>query len=445
MINRTQISTKLEELPIEELANETGFSVHADSKLSARLFVLSFFAMASKGNTTIKCWAIELSKLVQRVFNRSAISSKLQYRHLPFVQALLKHVLNKQMYQGSISKSLKSDLLTPFNRVLVEDSMCVSLPSNLAGVLPGSYSKLGNTSTGRIQCRMDLKSNTITNLEVQSYRDNDQKFTAHILHGLQEKDLVVRDLGYWKLAVFRLIAYLKAFYLSRYQFGTYVYDIDTEEQIDLAQLLRKAKKQGQSVVDMQVYLGKKEMLPVRLVAMRVPQAVEQQRLRKIAQQKDKRANRSKDYLALQAWTILITNVPDTVWKPKQLLQVYGFRWRIEIVFKTWKSQLNFETFFKTKQCLSPPRALITFYLLLIWITLFFVRLYNFFFVAVFELKEKFVSLLKFADFFKDHFGQLIGCPDWDFLVELVATHCVHDKRKDLPNFCESFYLSRFNE
>lgn len=445
MINRTQILAKLEELPIEELANETGFSVHANPRLSARLFVMGFFAMASKGKTTLKCWAIEVSKLVHRVFPSSAISSKLQYRHLGFVEALLKHVLDKQIYQAGISKLLQSDLLVPFNRVLIEDSMCVALPANLASVLPGSHSKLGKAATGRIQCRIDLKSNTITNLEVQSYRDNDQKYSPHILHSLQANDLVVRDLGYWKLAVFRLIALLQAFYLSRYHFGINVYNVDTEEQIDLVKQLGKAKKRGQTVVELQVYLGKKEMLPVRLVAIKVPQAVEQQRLRKIAKRKDKRFNPSKEYLALQAWTILITNVPSTVWQPKQLLQVYGFRWRIEIVFKTWKSQLNFQTFFKTKQCLSPPRALITFYLLLIWITLFFVRLYNFFFVAVFELKEKFVSLLKFADFFKDHFGQLIGCPDWDFLVNLVAQHCVYDKRKKLPNFCESFYLSRFNE
>jgi len=438
MINSTQISTKLEELPIEQLANESNFTIHRDNELSATGLVMGFFFMITNGDNTLSNWAIEVSKILQRVFSTSAITAKLQYRHLAFIKSLLNHCLKNRFYQGKV-KELSSPLLADFSRVLIEDSMCVKLPSNLASIFPGAHSKTGQVATGRIQCQIELKSGTTSHLEVQSYRDNDQKFAPNILHQLRAGDLVIRDLGYWALKVFRLINWMNAFFLSRYQFGTNIYNIDNEEQVDLPAILRAAKKKGQTVDQQQVYLGKKEKLPVRLIAIKVPQQVEQQRRRKVAKNKDTRAKRSKEYMELLGWTIFITNVAQEVWTPQEMLKVYGFRWRIEIIFKAWKSQFKFEHLFKTKQKIAPPRALITLYLLLTWIILFFVRVFNFFLLAVFQVNQKFISILKFAKFFKDHFVQLINLSNLDFYIELVAKHCVYDTNKKIPNFYENLY------
>lgn len=228
--------------------------------------------------------------------------------------------------------------------------------------------------------------------------------------------------------------------MTRYRFGTNLYDFETGEQLNLNDLLKKAKKNKQQVVDIQVHIGKKEKLPVRLVAIRVPQAVEQERKRKALKNRNQKASHSEAYIDLLAFTIFITNVPPTVWKPMQLLKVYAYRWRIEIIFKCWKSHFKFEDFFKTKQQLSVPRAQITLRLLLIWILLFFVRLFNFFVLEVYHKKQKFVSILKFARFFKDHFKKLVSLFDKDFYTELVAKYCTYQKRKDTINFYESLCL-----
>jgi len=444
MINRAQISTKLDQLPIEALANQTNFSVHQDNELTARGFIMGFFVMITTGTNTLNSWAEKVSLILKRIFSKSAISAKLQYRQLDFVTALLEHVLRNQLYQGHV-EHLSSNLLSTFSRVFVEDSMCVKLPRNLAKAFPGAHSKTGEAATARVQCRIELKSGQTSHLEIQCYRDNDQKFSGNILHILRPGDLVIRDLGYWSLKVFRLIAWMNAFFLTRYRFGTHVYDFESEEQINLNKVLGKAKKQNQQVVELQVYIGKKEKLPVRLVAIRVPQNIEQERRRKALKNRNKRTNHSEDYLDLLAWTIFITNVPVGTWTPQEMLRVYGYRWRIEIIFKAWKSQFKFEEFFKTKQRLSVPRAEITLRLLLVWITLFFVRLFNFFLSQIYLKKQKFISILKFAKFFKEHFGQLIAYPDWDFYIELVARYCTYDKRKGVPNFYESLYLSGRNE
>lgn len=213
MINISQISTKLEELPIEELANQTNFCVHKDNELSAKGFLIGFFLMLTSGshNNTLNCWAEQVSLFLKRVFSPSALSNKLQYPQLDFVDALLKQVLQKQLYQGTLAP-LRSGPLVTFPRVFLEDSMCVKLPKNLFSIFPGAHSKTGLAATARIQCRVDLKNGRTTKTVIQSYRDNDQKFSTDILHNLQAGDLVIRDLGYWSLKVFRLINWMKAFF-----------------------------------------------------------------------------------------------------------------------------------------------------------------------------------------------------------------------------------------
>ena len=41
------------------------------------------------------------------------------------------------------------------------------------------------------------------------------------------------------------------------------------------------------------------------------------------------------------WTLLITNVPRSVWPTPVVRAIYRLRWRIEMIFKAWKSHLGF--------------------------------------------------------------------------------------------------------
>lgn len=443
MIYKHQISTKLAALPIATLAASTNFRVHADAQLNARLLVLGFFMMVKNGENTLEKWALQVSKLSKRLFSKSAIHAILQFRQVAFAKSLLGCAISSAYFKDE-NKRLPIGLFDFFNQVFVEDSMCVKMPANLFTAFPGSHSKTGQAATARIQCRTELKTGSISRLEVQSFRDNDQKFAVDILHTLRPGDLVIRDLGYWALKALKLIDWMEAFFLTRYRFGTHLYDAHTAQQIDLCEQLRQAKKKRVTVLELSIQVGKKAKVPARLVAIKVPQQVEQQRRRKALKNRDQRLNHSKEYFELLGWTIFITNVPQSVWTAPQMLKVYGFRWRIEIIFKAWKSQFKFEHLFKNKQTLNEPRAKITLYFLLVWITLFFVPLYSFFLFEVFRRHQKFVSILKFANFFKEHFVELLNNPDLDFYIELVAKFCCYDQRKKIPNFCELIYGTTIN-
>ena len=44
-----------------------------------------------------------------------------------------------------------------------------------------------------------------------------------------------------------------------------------------------------------------------------------------------------------SWSIFITTIPSSAASFRELLSIYGLRWRIESIFKAWKSNMNFAT------------------------------------------------------------------------------------------------------
>ncbi len=448
MINSTQISVKLSRLPIQQVALAHKFSKQSDVKITASAYLNGFFVMLSKGQNTIGCWASELSYALGEVISRSGLSNKIQYPQVDFTKSLLEDVLAKKIL-GAQHKSLNSHLLKHFERVLVEDSVCISLPKVLHEIFPGAHSKTGQAATARIQYRMDIKDGSTHRLEVQSFRDNDAKFSADILEDLKPGDLVIRDLGYWSLKVFRGIIKREAFLLTRLRFGTNLYDADTQAHIDLNEHLKNADQKNIKVIKINVLVGAKERLPLRLVAIKAPAKVANERRRKAKKNRDQRQNHSQAYMELLDWTIFLTNVEEDVWTPQQMLEVYGFRWRIEIVFKAWKSKLNLQRLFEKKQSISPPRAWITIYLVMLWIIMFFIPVFNYMLIKVYERTGKWLSILKFAQFFKDHFVELMSDftqkRNTDFWVKLIAKHCTYEKRKKIKNFYEKLYMLNFTE
>ena len=50
---------------------------------------------------------------------------------------------------------------------------------------------------------------------------------------------------------------------------------------------------------------------------------------------------SKEYLELLSWSIFITTISQKIAGGSFILKAYRLRWRIEIIFKSWKSNMEF--------------------------------------------------------------------------------------------------------
>jgi hypothetical protein len=149
--------------------------------------------------------------------------------------------------------------------------------------------------------------------------------------------LFIFDLGFFKIKAFAHIAATGAYFLSRLNHQTHIFDADPSrlQCLDLACLLKTA--QG-SLMEKQIFMGATELVPSRLIAVRMPEAIVNAR-RRLAKKnaKKKGYTPSKAHLQLLSWNLFITNVPCTIWKTETVGKAYPLRWQIELIFKSWKS------------------------------------------------------------------------------------------------------------
>jgi hypothetical protein len=249
-----------------------------------------------------------------------------------------------EVFLAQVAATLFGQLVAPlknhgwfaaFPRVLLHDSTVEPLPDSLAEAFPGSANgRKRRYASLKLQFICDLRHAKVLHLSLSGFTRNDQSASPDLLNFLQPGDLIIRDLGYFVLKVLEQISLARAFFLSRYRHGVGLSDPQTGQPLDLAAKLRALQQW-----DGEVLLGR-EKVPVRLVAQPVPEPVANQRRRQARNNRDRRLNPSAQHLFLLGWNIFVTNVPRAVWPAKVLQPIYRVRWRIEIIFKAWKSHLG---------------------------------------------------------------------------------------------------------
>ena len=324
MINHKILRKRLQSVSLQSIAEQTNFSLRNDGKIKPLDFVLSFFMSIQSTSYSLTSWATHLGILLRSTISYNAIKYAQNENRVNFVTQLLQEVISQQLNNKSTPK-MTTRLLEKFNRVFLEDSTCFKLPIHLYRLFPGAKNQYGKKAIAKIQLRYELKSGFYHYFAFQRYKDNDQSFAPNILQGLLPNDLVIRDLGYHVLSVFQQIIDTKAFFISRLRFGMNLYDLENKKKIDLAKVLRKAQRNGLSVVEIQALVGDKAMLNARIVAIKCPPHITRKR-RKAAKTNRSNANHSKLYYELLAWSFFITNVEKKTLSAQELLEIYGYRW-----------------------------------------------------------------------------------------------------------------------
>jgi len=304
--------------------------------------VTAALLLIGQPDISLRVLAVLLGLLSSQTVSKQSVHERLDGQTSNFLKEVLGAALASCLQ--AVDGSLKLAAL-PFARILVQDSSTIKLNQKLASVYPGGANQHGKTSgVLRLQAVFDLLSQRWLNFTLSPYVHNDQKASPDLVPLVQKNDLVLRDLGYFAVKVLEQIVHCRAFFLSRFYFRTAVFDLNGRP-IDLLKLLRRDVK-----VDRWVLLGKNEKLRVRLVAVPAPAKVANERRRKARAHLQNRCQLSKEYLALQNWSIFVTNVTSDVLSAQQVMALYGQRWHIEIIFKGWKSHFNLEAVSGSTTC-----------------------------------------------------------------------------------------------
>lgn len=420
-----KLKSKLHFLPLDGLARQSGFVKRKPRKIGSMSFLLGFFLTALSGGQSLDSQASHTGLVSGCKISKQAIAKRIKSPLVTFLELILAACLSCNIKRPNRLSS--SGCLSRFNRVLVEDSTHIQLPSALAKFYPGSQNATGKEiAMLKIRTTIDLVSECFVHFYLSPFTQNDQSVSGDITSRLEAGDLVIRDLGFFVLPSLKNIAILNAYFISPLKHGVNLYEADGEIKIDL---LKKLKKYG--FLDIDIRLGAKDKLSCRLVAIPVAEEVAAERRRKYKGNRDRRLNPSKEHLTLLGWNIFVTNVPRNLLTAKQIAEVYDLRWRIEIIFKAWKSYFNLTNVPNANEI----RTQAYIYAMLIFITIFQVYIFLKLYRENLEINNTQLSLLKVARFFKENlWAVVLSLLDHNRVKEQIFYHCAYESRTDRQNY-----------
>lgn len=408
---------QLGKLPLEALARRSGFRQRKPKKLPPALFAQAACLCVTLSAASYRCWAGLIGLLGGCTVSKQALWERCTERAAGFLQAALQSLLACRHRDLPLPAAAQG-----FGRILLQDSTTLGLAKKLARFFPGARNQRGaQKGLLKIQACYDLRSESFVQFSLSSFRRNDQAAAADVLAVVRAGDLVIRDLGYFVLEVMAQIAAAHAYFLSRLRVGVGLWETDGRTPVNLLALLRRS-----GALDRPFCLGDKKV-PVRLVAVRLPAAVAAARRRLARQNRDQRCPPSAERLALLDWAIFITNIPTELGTARTVAQLYGLRWRIEIIFKAWKS--HFALGAVPAGSKAQVEALI--YAKLLFITLFQVCFAQWQ-TQIWQAASPGLSLLKVAQAVKDYLLALVfrqrGIEALVAWQQLLDKHCRYERR-----------------
>lgn len=248
--------------------------------------------------------------------------------------SLLRALLEEAAHLAIGAQPTALPVLGRFSAVQVQDSTTINLPRGLADVWRGCGDAVGqHLAALKVQVRLDLLSGTLHDLLLAHGRTSDRTLAAKA-DVLPPGALALADLGYFAVARLAQIAQHQAFFLSRLQGATGVFD-EEGQRLVLEEWLACAPPVR---VEREVTIGTTERLPVRLLGVRLSQEVADQRRRRLkAEARRKGKPLPPRQLVLADWSLLVTNAPQDKLSLTDAFTLARVRWQIELLFKLWKS------------------------------------------------------------------------------------------------------------
>jgi hypothetical protein len=411
---------------LELIAIVTGWQKRSPRKITAAALLSSLCAQCHGGTASFNDIATALDAASGRQPSRESVAERFAQPCLHMIQTVLRLAIDRRVTTSMQEDAPAQRLLNPYSRVLVQDSTIIELPGWLFDTFSGVANGAHQVCNARIQAAYDLKNMCFEAFSIDAYSKNDVSAAPEL--ELRPGDLVLRDRGYLSVGEIQRHQQAGAHFIYRHKTGALHRDARSDEPLDLPKLLRR-----HGSLDREVALNDVQRTRVRLVA--APVSAQTADLRRMKAKKEMKGhNPSAAVLELMGWTIFLTSLGQEV-SFSALLETYGLRWRIEVIFKAWKSQMNFHVIHRVsalelKICLTAK---------LVSITVCMGHLYRLCYQRMREATGRDLSLLKFTRYMAKMPQRLVSITAW-LMEESPASsptcialrkYCCYDKRKRL--------------
>ena len=330
---------------LDEMARETGF-VKRSSPIGAFNFLTCLmFNEQEQKDTSLLNMKFDFSEQHDCDISKVAIHKRFNNNAVEFMKAVLSHHMAYKFEPDS-------ELTTKFNSISIKDSSKFRIPEALSEHYP-SYKGIGkNQALMNLQYEYDLSTGDWKRFDITKATRNDQEDSKTTLDNIEENDLLLRDLGYVTMTYLKGVIEKNAYYANRLptHINVYLKNEQKIKQLDWNTVDKKMRKRGVEQMELDVFLGKEQMLPTRLIIQTVPEKVYQERIKKVSKHaKSKGVQVSNEYKIKARYNLFITNTSQEQLSAQEIEKVYRLRWQIELVFKTWKSHVKIDKTKKVKK------------------------------------------------------------------------------------------------
>ena len=313
---------------LEKIALETGF-IKRERLITASDFLCAVCVESAYGIASYNDIAAHIDAQGDLSVSKQAIWKKMNLPCEDFFKKILAIIITSKIDRDTFELIRAKNI---YKRILVQDSTIIPLPIKLFAYFSGVANGQSKVCNARVQCVYDLISEQFISFSIDPYSKNDLLAAPEIM--LEEGDLVLRDRGYLINDEIQRHIYNNAHCIYRYKFPMILKDPKTEKPIDLFSILKKVK-----YLDIKIMLNNKTKTIVRLLAYPVSQEIADKRRMKA--KKENKTYPSKELLESMSWSIYITTITDENIDYAFIYKAYSLRWRIEIIFKCWKSNMAF--------------------------------------------------------------------------------------------------------
>lgn len=249
----------------------------------------------------------------------------------PQAATFMKELLQKAVSYVVSNEAERQDLLSRFKGVYIQDSTIIELPLALRAVWTGCGNQKSKKAALKVQTNINYQYGHLT-LDLVDAKRHDCPLQSL---DLPEDSLWLADLGYFKVANFKQLTQQGVWWLSRLPARVGIWDGEKVEHI--AAFLAQ---QTHDCIDLRVELSA-QRLPCRLIAVRVPQKVAQQRQTRAKDEARQRPHKlQQSTLDLCEWTIIVTNLSHEQLSVDEAIILLRLRWQVELLFKLWKQVLT---------------------------------------------------------------------------------------------------------
>jgi hypothetical protein len=313
----------------DSLAKPTGFVKRQVKVTGSQFASMLVFGWLSKPNATLEDLC-QFGAAIGLTISPQALDQRFTEEAAGFLRRLLEALVENVISADPVAIAI----LQRFCGVFIEDSTIILLPDELKTEWVGFGGRVATSEAAvKLQVRWDMLHGTLDGPFLLNARTHD-RIAAEQNHPLPPGCLRIADLGYWKLETLAAQDKQDIYWLTRLPIQVVFHD-ESGQAWSVPGFF--AQQRG-DWVEMEVRVGAKHRLRARLLAIRVPLEVGEERRRRLKEQARSKGQKvSQARLSVVDWTFFITNVPAEQLSLEEALVLARVRWQMELLFRLWKA------------------------------------------------------------------------------------------------------------